>query len=63
MVRKAIEASFAPLGGLESIITDADRVLLKLWCAHRSAAARPGSLAVILCSRFLETPQVGTTAR
>jgi uncharacterized protein (DUF362 family) len=30
MVRKGIEASVAPLGGLESIITDADRVLLKL---------------------------------
>ncbi|MGA7076411.1 MAG: DUF362 domain-containing protein [Halobacteriota archaeon] len=30
MVRKAIEASLAPLGGLESVITDADRVLLKL---------------------------------
>jgi len=30
MVRKAIEASVAPLGGLESVIADADRVLLKL---------------------------------
>ena len=30
MVRKAIEASVAPLGGLESVVADADRVLLKL---------------------------------
>ena len=30
MVRKAVESSVAPLGGLESVITDADRVLLKL---------------------------------